>query len=95
VFSVLSVPKCYKQEKLGAAESCWSVDKRWGSVVVTCCTEKLVAEAGAVPEPRGRRTSAVGILYQATADIDSSGLRIPIVPYSDLWSVVTSCVRVQ
>jgi hypothetical protein len=33
-------------------------------------SEKLVADAGTVREPRGRRTSAVGTRYQATASED-------------------------
>jgi hypothetical protein len=37
VFSLWSVPRCYKQDKL---------DNRWGSAVVSCCCEKLVAKAG-------------------------------------------------
>jgi hypothetical protein len=52
VFSVGSVPRCYKQD---STESQWSgVERRellseledcCGSVVVSCCCEKLVAEA--------------------------------------------------
>jgi hypothetical protein len=48
MFSTRSVPKCYKQDKLGAGESQLGgdLDSRWGSVVVSCCCEKLVDEAG-------------------------------------------------
>jgi hypothetical protein len=34
---------CYKQGQLGAAVS---FDNHWGSAVVSCCCEKLVAETG-------------------------------------------------
>jgi hypothetical protein len=48
VFSVQSVPRCYKQGKLGTAES-WLVselDNRWGSVVV----ELLLSAAGTLSQ---------------------------------------------
>jgi hypothetical protein len=52
VFSVRSVPRCYKQDKLVRSQFvCWLVgesaselENRCGSVVVSCCCEKLVAE---------------------------------------------------
>jgi hypothetical protein len=44
VFYTQSVPRCYKQDKLGVARS--QLENRWGSDVVSCCCEKLVAEAG-------------------------------------------------
>jgi hypothetical protein len=40
----------------------------WGLVVVSCCCEKLVAEAGDSSEPRGSETFAVESHYQATAE---------------------------
>jgi hypothetical protein len=43
--------------------------------VVSCCCEKLVAEAGDIREPRERGTSAVGSRYQATASEGCYGLR--------------------
>jgi hypothetical protein len=42
-----------------------------GSVDVSCCCEKLVAEArGIVREPRGMEMSAVGSRYRATTRED-------------------------
>jgi hypothetical protein len=49
---------------LGESEDCWV------SGIVSCCCEKLVAEAGTVREPRGRGTSAFESRYQATASKD-------------------------
>jgi hypothetical protein len=37
---------------------------------VSCCCEKLEAEAGIFREPRGRGTSVVGSRYRATASDD-------------------------
>jgi hypothetical protein len=42
VFPLRSVPRCYNQYKLEAAV----LNNRWSTVVVSCCCEKLVAEAG-------------------------------------------------
>jgi hypothetical protein len=44
VFSVRFVARCYEQDKLVSGVS--ELDTCWGSVVVSCCCEKLVAEAG-------------------------------------------------
>jgi hypothetical protein len=46
------------------------LDTRWSLVAVSCCCEKLVAEAGDSwdRERRGRGTSAVGSRYQKTAE---------------------------
>jgi hypothetical protein len=41
VFSAWSVKRCYKQDK-----SVSELDNCWGSDVVSCCCEKLIAEAG-------------------------------------------------
>jgi hypothetical protein len=43
VFSVRSVPICYEQDKLGVAGS--ESEDSCSTVVVSCCCEKLVAEA--------------------------------------------------
>jgi hypothetical protein len=47
----------------------------YGSDVVGYCCEKLVAEAGAARESRGKGKSTVGRRYQATANEDSYRLR--------------------
>jgi hypothetical protein len=44
VFSTWSVPRCYKQDKLGVAGS--ELEDCWGSAVGSYCCQKLVAEAG-------------------------------------------------
>jgi hypothetical protein len=46
------------------------LDNRWGSDVLRCCCEKLVAEAGDITGNRRWRTSAVGSRYRATARED-------------------------
>jgi hypothetical protein len=51
-FSVRPMPRCYKHDKTGAAESrlvnelVSELGNRWVSAVVSLCCEKLVAEAG-------------------------------------------------
>jgi hypothetical protein len=45
VFSFRSVPRCYKQDKL-VSEMVGELKDCGSSVVVTCCCEKLVTEAG-------------------------------------------------
>jgi hypothetical protein len=51
VFSVWSVPKCYTQDKFVKrvseliGERVSKLEDSWGSAVVSCCCEKLVAEA--------------------------------------------------
>jgi hypothetical protein len=50
VISVRSVLRCYKQTVSDASSvesngASWLED-RWGSVLVSCCCEKLVAETG-------------------------------------------------
>jgi hypothetical protein len=44
------------------------LEDRWGSVIVSCCCEKVVAEAVTVREPIGRGKSEVGSRYQKTED---------------------------
>jgi hypothetical protein len=44
MFSVRSMPRCYKQGELAVNELV-RVDNCWGSDVVICCCQKLVAEA--------------------------------------------------
>jgi hypothetical protein len=48
VFSVRSVPRCYKQNSKWRKFSCVSVSKELvnccGSVLVSCCCQKLVTE---------------------------------------------------
>jgi hypothetical protein len=50
VFSMRSVPRFYKQDKLVRSQSVGElvneVHNRWGSILVSCCCEKLVAKAG-------------------------------------------------
>jgi hypothetical protein len=60
------------------------LDNHWGSFVVSCCCEKLVAEAVRVQEPRGRGTPAIGSCYQAAASEDCNRPRRHSVSYSDL-----------
>jgi hypothetical protein len=55
------------------------LDNRWGSVIVSCCFEKLVTEAGS-----SSGTFAIVSRYQATAAEDCNGLRRPTMSYSDL-----------
>jgi hypothetical protein len=61
VFSVRSMSRCYKRDKLGAAvsQSVSELENCWGSVVVSYCCEKLVAETRTVRKHRRKRTSAV------------------------------------
>jgi hypothetical protein len=91
VFSVRSVPRCYKQDKFGVSEL---VRQPLG---FSCC-ELLLWEAGSwswgqFREPRGRGTSAVGSRHQTKANEDCNRLRRHSVSCSYLWSVVTSCVK--
>jgi hypothetical protein len=46
---------------------CSESDNCWGSVVVSFCCQKLVAEVKDLQELRGREMSAIGSLYQAMA----------------------------
>jgi hypothetical protein len=64
------------------------------------CCELLLWEADSwarwqVRDPRGRGTSTIWSRNRATASKEYNGLRRPNVSYSDLWSVVTSCISVQ
>jgi hypothetical protein len=43
-----------------------------GTVVVSCCCQKLEAEAGDSSRPRGRGTSAIGSHYKKTGE-DTAG----------------------
>jgi hypothetical protein len=48
VFSVRPDPRCYKQDKLGVRvneDLVRELENSWGSVIVSCCCGKLVAEA--------------------------------------------------
>jgi hypothetical protein len=62
---------------------------------VTCCCEKLIAEAGNRSGTQRRGMSAVGNCYQAMASEDCNRLRTPSVSCSDLRSIVTSCIKVK
>lgn len=42
---------------------------------MSCCRQKLVAEAGDSSGAQGRETSAIGCRYQATSSEDSNRLR--------------------
>jgi hypothetical protein len=44
----------------------------WGSVLVSCCCEKLVTEPGTIREPRERGASAVGSRYQTKTGEDTA-----------------------
>jgi hypothetical protein len=56
-----------------------------GSVVVSCCSVKLVAEAGDSSGTQcGGGNSAVGSRYQTTAIEECNRLRRHVVSYSDL-----------
>jgi hypothetical protein len=79
-----SMSRCYKQDKLMRSGLVGELDNHWGSVVVSYCCEKLVAEAGIVQEPRGREIYTIGSCYQVTANEDCNRLRRPSLSYSGL-----------
>jgi hypothetical protein len=56
VFSARSVPRYYKQGHLAVADGRWvsKLQNCYGSVVVSCCCEKLVAEAGESSGTKGK-----------------------------------------
>ena len=64
------------------------LDNLWGSVVVSCCSQELVPEAG---DSSGTQKKG-NIRYGATANKDSKRLTTPRVLYSDLQSVAKKCV---
>jgi hypothetical protein len=76
VFSVRSVPSCYKQDKLDTINY---LENCLGSVVV----KRWLLSPGIVREPEGMETSAVGSRYQATTSEDCNRLRRYSVSYSD------------
>jgi hypothetical protein len=44
LWSHFKVPTCYKQDKWGVSELVTELEDCWGSVVVSCCCEKLLSE---------------------------------------------------
>jgi hypothetical protein len=76
VSSVRSVPRCYKQDKLveriseSVGELVSEIEGCCSPVVVSCCCQNLVAEAGDSWEPRGRGMSVVERRYEAKASGD-------------------------
>jgi hypothetical protein len=72
VFSVWSVPICYKQNMLWELVNGWWVSEWVRGLLLFSCFELLLWEAGSwgtgiFREHRGRRTSAVRSRYQTTA----------------------------
>jgi hypothetical protein len=63
---LLGFSQWVSEQLVGELVSEW--DNSWGTVVVICCCEKLVAEAGDNSGPRGRGTSAVGSRYKKTGE---------------------------
>jgi hypothetical protein len=63
-----------------------TLENCWGSAVVSCCSEKLVTEAGDSSETQRMGKSAVGSRYQKTGD-DTADWEDLRVCSSELWSV--------
>jgi hypothetical protein len=65
-----SVPRCYKQGQFAVGVGWCELDNLWVSAVVSCCCEKLVAEAGDSSGTQRKGNVRRCSRYQATASED-------------------------
>jgi hypothetical protein len=81
VFSVWSMLRCYKQDKLGVASQS---DNCWGSVGVSCCCEKSVGEARDSLGTQRKQNVHCWKLATKLQLVKANRPRIPSVPYNDM-----------
>jgi hypothetical protein len=81
VSSVWSMWRCYKQDKLVVASQS---DNCWGSVGVSCCCEKSVAEAWDSLGTQRKQNVQCWKLAVKQQLVKANRPRIPSVPYNDL-----------